>query len=304
MTDQSCALCAAPSARTLDDRPLCESCAEKAEAYQDRLESRLARLQHAAMKAQQEGNSAYQQARSMASAIPFGQPILVGHHSEGRDRRYRDRIHGKFGRAFAHMERAEKLTERARAAEKNTVIRSDDPLAIVKLQDEIGALETKQTWMREVNKVIRKNLKKPVEEQIAALVALDMSEAQAKHLLEPDFLKRIGYPDYALTNNGSNIRRLKERLTELETKAQQASAPDFVSEETHGDIRLTRDAEDNRLRLYFPGKPTADAIKTLKANGFIWSPTNTAWQRQLNNGAEYAATRVLKEIGHLYGVKA
>ena len=39
-------------------------------------------------------------ARDMASIIPFGQPILVGHHSEKRDRNYRGRIHKKFERSF------------------------------------------------------------------------------------------------------------------------------------------------------------------------------------------------------------
>ena len=48
----------------------------------------------------------------MASAIPFGQPILVGHHSEGRDRRYRDRIHNTFGKAFATMDKADYYEER------------------------------------------------------------------------------------------------------------------------------------------------------------------------------------------------
>jgi hypothetical protein len=39
------------------------------------------------------GQALYDDAHRMADAIPFGQPILDGHHSEGRDRRYRDRIH-------------------------------------------------------------------------------------------------------------------------------------------------------------------------------------------------------------------
>lgn len=42
----------------------------------------------------------------MASIIPFGQPILVGHHSEQRDRNYRDRIHNTFGKAFAEQDKA------------------------------------------------------------------------------------------------------------------------------------------------------------------------------------------------------
>ncbi|MEE8059026.1 MAG: DUF3560 domain-containing protein [Pseudomonadales bacterium] len=46
--------------------------------------------------ARQESQTVYKRAKDMAPVIPFGQPILVGHHSEHRDRRYRDRIHNTF----------------------------------------------------------------------------------------------------------------------------------------------------------------------------------------------------------------
>ena len=46
-------------------------------------------------KARERSDAAFGAAGKMAEAIPFGQPILVGHHSEKRDRRYRGRMHAK-----------------------------------------------------------------------------------------------------------------------------------------------------------------------------------------------------------------
>jgi hypothetical protein len=42
--------------------------------------------------AEQKSDSLYKHAHAMANCIPFGQPILVGHYSEGRDRRFREKL--------------------------------------------------------------------------------------------------------------------------------------------------------------------------------------------------------------------
>ena len=75
-------------------------------SYEEKQANRKARLQERAAKAQNESQSTYSRARSMAESIPFGQPILVGHHSEGRDRNFRARIHNTFGKAFALSDKA------------------------------------------------------------------------------------------------------------------------------------------------------------------------------------------------------
>ena len=46
---------------------------------------------------------------------------------------------------------------------------------------------------------------------------------------------------------------------------------------------------DNRLQVFFDGKPDEAARDELKANGFRWAPSVGAWQRQLNKNAYYAA---------------
>lgn len=293
----NCQLCQQEATtQTVEGYELCPDCAVKVQEYAQRLTARLERLERRADKDMQTYRQLHDQAHKMASAIPFGQPILVGHHSEGRDRRYRGRIESTYRKAFEHYEKAQRGQQRVQAAEDNTAISSDDPLAIPKLEARIKELQDLQAHMRAVNACIRQHAKKPYPEQVAALVQqFDLTEARASRLLEPDFLKRVGYPDYALTNNNSNIRRLTVRVEDLKRK--QAAAATLVREELWGDVRLVRAPEDNRLRLHFPAKPDAATIKLLKAHGFVWSNFNKAWQRQLNNGAEYWATTILKQLG-------
>ena len=82
-------------------------------AYELKQAERKARLEDHAAKLSQSATSTLAQARRMGSAIPFGQPILIGHHSETRDRNYRARITGKMGKGFALMDKASHYADKA-----------------------------------------------------------------------------------------------------------------------------------------------------------------------------------------------
>lgn len=83
--------------------------AERAEARVDGLDARAVRLKAS-------GEAGYAAAREYASRIPFGQPILVGHHSEGRHRRDLAKIDRAYDRAFTQLDESEDAAERAKAA--------------------------------------------------------------------------------------------------------------------------------------------------------------------------------------------
>ena len=59
--------------------------------YEERKQNRLEAYQNLAAKNESLSTSLWKQSDKMASVIPMGQPILVGHHSEKRDRNYRER---------------------------------------------------------------------------------------------------------------------------------------------------------------------------------------------------------------------
>lgn len=89
--------------------------------------------------------------------------------------------------------------------------------------------------------------------------------------------------------------RIEKEKRREETKAKRAemNLPDD-SEETINGVRVLKNQIDNRLQLFFDGKPSSEMISKLKTNAFKWSPKNKAWQRILTVNAERAAINVLK----------
>jgi hypothetical protein len=184
--------------------------------YEKKQAERRERLEDQAQKAQSESTVVYRRARQMGDAIPFGQPILIGHHSEGRDRRYRARIGRTYEKSFDLSKKAEHYAQKA-AAVGTGGISSDDPDAVKKYREQLEAAERNQATMVAANKAIRKH--KTPEAQTAALLELGFKDVQIPEVLKPDFCGRIGFPDYALKNNNANIRRIKLRIADLEKLA-------------------------------------------------------------------------------------
>jgi len=144
------------------------------------------------------------------------------------------------------------------------------------LTDRVGKLRQRQESMKAQNAIIRG--KGSEDEKIARLRELGLGEAAARALFKPDFAGRVGWPDYVLKNNLAEIKRLEGRSVEVAKETSTAS-----SEHTFGDVRVEDSAEDNRIRLFYPGKPDAETIGKLKRHGFRWSPSEGAWQRFRND---------------------
>jgi len=239
--------------------------------YEAKQERRRERLEARADRLRREGQARFNSGMERLRAIPFGQPILVGHHSEKRDRNYRRKAIGAVDKGIALNKAAGVLDARA-AAVGTGGISSDDPDAVTKLRGELAALEAKQERMKATNAAIRKG-------DDAALAALGIPPALAAALKTPDFLGRIGHADYELTNNGANIRRIKGRIEELERQAQRQAKEEELAE----GVRAVENVDANRLQIFFPGKPSAEIRARLKSHGFRWSPSEGAWQRHLGN---------------------
>lgn len=58
----------------------------------DRPQARAAALSDKATRCSATAQAAHDKAKTLGEQIPFGQPILIGHHSEGRMRRHAARI--------------------------------------------------------------------------------------------------------------------------------------------------------------------------------------------------------------------
>ena len=257
--------------------------------YEEKRQARIDRLNEAADRAEKRASDTYDSARKMSEAIPFGQPIIVGHHSEQSDRNYRKRISDKFESAFREQGKADELRAKAEAAENNTAISSDDPEAIQKLRDKLLGLEESQEKMKAVNKYYKKN---------GTCIGCDgISDESAEKL---DNAARKNYegrpfPTYALTNNNQNIRSIRLRIEELEKLRDLDFEP--VEFET-GKVMVNK--EINRIQFFFDEKPDEETRGVLKSRGFHFSRyNNNAWQRQLNSNGIYAAKKVLEKLDEI-----
>lgn len=213
------------------------------------------------------------ESRDMVSVIPMGQPILIGHHSEKGHRSLLDRSWNKLGQSVEAGKKAAYYEEKAASITHNNSISSDDPEAIGKLKKKLAELEKSQTIMRNAN-VICRSKKLSDEQKYEQLEKLGISNKYACELLNPSqsYYKK-GFQSYSLTNNNANIKRVKRRIEKLELESSLEN-----KEEVFKDIKIVDDVQDNRLRLYFDGKPEEEVRKQLKYNGFRWSPKFGCWQ--------------------------
>lgn len=62
-----------------------------------------------------------------------------------------------------------------------------------------------------------------------------------------------------------------------------------------GNIEVVNNFDDERIRIYFPGKPETEIMQKLKSSGWKWSPYNKAWQRKNTTNAIYSAKYILEE---------
>lgn len=253
--------------------------------FEERKQNRIDHANEQAAKNEQKAAALYNQAKKMASAIPFGQPILVGHHSEQRDRNYRNKIHNTFGKSFEAQDKAAYYENKAEAIENNNAIFSDDPQAIEKLKAKLKSLQDAQEFMVSANKCIKK------QDKITFLQLPFATEKIWEQLNTPDYLNRMGFASYSLQNNNANINRLKKRIVELEKKASKTT----TETEING-VRLVENTEVNRVQLFFTGIPAEEIRKKLKQHGFRWCRSEMAWQRHLNPGAVYIAHNLLQSL--------
>ncbi len=273
-------------------------------SFEAKQEARRARLEAAADRADARADAAYKRAdmSEAATGIPFGQPILVGHHSEHRHRRAIDRAARALDTSVAESKRAGDLRARADAVGTGGVS-SDDPDAIAKLTEQLDRAQKAQEQMKAANKIIRIWMKQGVTHETTgpdfdgfvaelAQVVDAMNADKARKLITPS-MGSVGFASFSLTNNNANISRLKKRIEVLTAAAQRQTR----THNYQGVCTVVENAEANRVQFIFPGKPDAETRAALKSHGFRWAPSENAWQRQLNNAGIYAARRILAGLG-------
>lgn len=229
-------------------------------SYEFKQQKKLERYLELAEKAERRSEDHQETANGIASVIPLGQPILVGHHSEKGHRRDLERIDSHQKKAIEEAKKAEYYEQKAENILNPKAISSDDPEAIKKLETKLKKMKKlKEQWKAE-NSLARKQGK------------------EAPH------------PSFELQNLGQNMRRVKERISRLK-ELREIKEEEIVK----NGITILINQELNRVQIFFPEIPPKKIRTELKQNGFRWSPRNKAWQRMISP----YAIQIAKEIQNM-----
>ena len=107
-----------------------------------------------------------------------------------------------------------------------------------------------------------------------------------------DWTMKFGF---GLQNNNANMKRVEQRIKELEAKEQnRQDEPEKEFSFNGGKVVMNYEAD--RIQIKHDTKPSQEVITLMKRNGFKWSPTNQAWQRQLTSNAIYVTKHLLKSL--------
>lgn len=229
----------------------------------ERLERKLQKREEWAEKAQAKADSGFEAVRRIADGIPFGQPILVGHHSERHARRDAERIHNGMERSVERQKMAQHHRGAAIGIQhqlENSIF-SDDPDAVEVLEAKVAKAEEKQALMKKVNAAIRRLPKIGPEAVLAALENLGISAALGTAMMKPDELGRTGFADYEVKNNAANIRRMKQRIEEVKARQERTAKAEAAGVLIEG---------GDYVRVTFPEAPGREICDALHAANFLF----------------------------------
>lgn len=174
--------------------------------YRERREAKAERLREWAEKRDAKADAAYEGVQRITERIPFGQPILVGHHSERGARADQRRIERGMNSFCENAAKADEMRSRADNIERQArqAIYSDDVDAVERLEAKIATLERQREAMKARN---------------AEYVKANKASLKTMTAYERDRAKP--HQGYELTNLGATIRNAQKRLEAI--KVQQAA---------------------------------------------------------------------------------
>lgn len=173
-----------------------ESFADRQAGAQERAGARAERLSERAGKHEETAEAASREAWRIVEMIPNGQPILVGHHSEGRHRRDISRIDKKIQKACEEREYAGELRRRAELNEEKA---AGEHLTPSYIQNRIDEAEAR---IRQIERAIEGGNRwdQGTRESRAADYAAELAERQERAAYWREQLAQIGGVKYGRHN--------------------------------------------------------------------------------------------------------
>lgn len=167
-----------------------------------------------------------------------------------------------------------------------------EPGAVESLDAQIAEAEREQETMKKANSWWRRHgtMRGCPDVPEARGRAIEMSMQQ------PGRMSDKPYPDYELASNRDRIKRLRTKREQIASAKEAGS-----SSITYGYIGVREDADQMRILVNFPCKPDEQVRSIMKRNGFRWSPTSGAWQRDLTDDGRAALQNALRQIVQIAG---
>jgi hypothetical protein len=241
---------------------------------ENRLEKRLAWAEGRKEKAAE----AFEAADRATEGIPFGQPILIGHHSEARHRAAIERSDNAMRRGSESVHMAEHHEEKAAGIERQleSSIFSDDPDAIEALTAKADAIDAGRARCKVVNAAFRQAQGENSAEKLAHMLqrgTISEKEAtDAGRLFSLCPYEHQPYPAYHLTNLGAKARTARQRIEEVKARTERA--------ESAGGVLIVRHPEANWCTVTFAEKPDREILDALRTAGYRWG--GGSWSGYLN----------------------
>lgn len=174
---------------------------------------------------------------------------------------------------------------------KKAIVRKQKPATtylseIDRYKEELEGMKKSHELMKEGNAKIKAS-KKTGEDLTKYLT--DVFNI-APHMIE--WTIKFGF---GLTNNNANMKRVEQRIKELEAKEanrnlEQEKRYTFEG----GNVMLNYELD--RIQVFFDVRQTREQLEEWKKkglSGFNWSPSNGCWQRKITNNAIWNTKRML-----------
>jgi len=254
--------------------------------FDESQQARKERFKDLAEKNNEKSNGHYDASKKAVEHIPMGQPILIGHHSQGRHERDLAKADNNMRKSIECDAKAKHYARKAKSVGTNGVA-SDNPEAINLLEKKLKGLEESHAIMKNTNAEFRKggwdNVKSLTIKQVEKL----------KQVLGENPRFKQPFESYSLTNNNANIRSTRKRLEELK-KLRNEKPFEFENEDYHFYI------DDGRICISFSGgKPSDEVRKHLKSKAFRWSRYNERWQRKYTHNALRSSKWLLEDLNKI-----
>lgn len=185
-------------------------------------------------------------------------------------------------------ERHYELWQEWRTRAKKGIVRKTAPIKtylseIDRYKTELESLKKNHELMKEGNKRIKKG-------------GADLDKYLTDTFgIKPHMLQWTKDFGFGLSNSNANIKRVEERIKELEKKESLRTDEKEKSQSFEWG-KLLYNYEIDRIQIIHHTKPAPEKIALMKSHGFKWAPSQQAWQRQLTANGIWSTKRLIQAL--------